>query len=293
MTAEAFYLRNSAGDTVDLNGPVYVVDHDGLLAPSIRRVWQEGPQQHGASQTVARLQRRVVTLGLAWVRDDTNTWTYRSDILEIFNRPDYTVWLDTVIPAGTRRLDVRLLGGLSGPRPARHDGIMRDVVQVVADDPVFYDPTPTVYTFALAAGGSAGPIPLVIPWKIGASTLAETQTITYTGTWREYPIVKVTGPITDCVITNNATSEKLDLTGTTIADGDYYEIDLRYGYKTVTDSSDTNQIADLTNDSDLATWHLAPHSEATDGVNSITVTGTNANTNTVIAITYYNRYMGI
>ena len=105
--------------------------------------------------------------------------------------------------------------------------------------------------------------------------------------------VRITGPITDAVITNNATSEKLDFTGTTIAAGDYYEIDCRYGYKTVVDSTGANQIADLTSDSDLVSFHIAPDPEVGGGINSITITGTSITAATTAFVSGKTRLIGV
>lgn len=78
-------------------------------------------------------------------------------------------------------------------------------------------------------------------------------------------MITVDGPINDLVITNNATGEKLDFTGDSVAVGKQRIIDLRYGNKTVVDELGADCIALLTTDSDLATWHLAPHPDALFG----------------------------
>jgi hypothetical protein len=148
-------------------------------------------------------------------------------------------------------------------------------------------------TLALGGGGTGMPVPLLVPVTVGASTISESRTILYTGSWRALPVIRITGPITDCCITNSSTGDKLDLTGVTIGEGDWYEIDLRYGRKTVVDAAGANRIADLTEDSDLATWHLAADDEVPDGVNAITVTGSGLDAGTKIDITYQPRYTGI
>ena len=96
--------------------------------------------------------------------------------------------------------------------------------------------------------------------------------------------------MSDPVVTNTVTGEKLDFTGSTIGSADYYEIDTRYGYKTVTDSGGTSRIDLLTSDSDLGTFHLAAPPYAGSGVNVLALTGTAPGTATSIVATYYNRY---
>jgi hypothetical protein len=124
-----------------------------------------------------------------------------------------------------------------------------------------------------------------------AGGLVETSSITYTGTAIEYPVITVTGPIADCVITNTTTGEVLDFTGVTIAAANVYTIDLRYGYKTVVNQAGVNKIADLTAASDLAIWHLEIAPIASGGVNAIGVAGTATTAATEVAITYYKRYV--
>jgi hypothetical protein len=68
---------------------------------------------------------------------------------------------------------------------------------------------------------------------------------------------------------------------------------LRYGYKTVTNSSGVSKIADVANAADLATLHLADDSEVTDGLNAVSVTGTAASASTRIDIIYNTRFVGI
>ncbi len=95
------------------------------------------------------------------------------------------------------------------------------------------------------------------------------------------------------MLENETTGEKLDFTGTTVAAGHYYDIDCRYGRKSVKDEAGTNEIADLTSDSDLATFHLAAEPEAGGGVNSLRLTGSAVTTATKVELTYDTRYLGI
>ena len=101
------------------------------------------------------------------------------------------------------------------------------------------------------------------------------------------------GPITNLVIENETTDEKLDFTGYTLASGQTMTIDLRYGYKTVEREDGSSLIDKLTTDSDLGTWHIAAHPEATDGYNTIAVQGSNADLNTQISFQFYTQYAGI
>lgn len=118
------------------------------------------------------------------------------------------------------------------------------------------------------------------------------KTITYTGSFLTYPTITITGPITDPVLTNVSTGEDLDFTGVTIAGGDTYTIDCRFGYKTVKNAAGVNKIADLTAASDLATFHLGADPEVSGGANAFTLTGTGTDANTTVTIAYNERFVG-
>jgi hypothetical protein len=95
-------------------------------------------------------------------------------------------------------------------------------------------------------------------------TVNGTSTLTYDGQYPTEPIINIVGPIANPVLTQVATGKKIDFTGTTIAAGDNYQIDTRYGYKTVLDSFLTSRIANLTSDSNLADF---THEEFPDTLN--------------------------
>jgi len=191
-------------------------------------------------------------------------------------------------------LDVHYASELSLPIEAGEGSVHQKVVlQFKAYDPSWYDPTMQVLSFGLGGGGDAFTVPMSVPHGVGASTIDMTQAITYAGTWLSHPLIRIRGPITDLIIQNTSTDEKLDFTGTTIADGDYYDIDCRYGHKTVTDASGVSKIDKLTSDSDLATFHIERDPVVVGGINSIRVAGSSVNDNTAIDLSYYVRDLGI
>jgi hypothetical protein len=174
-------------------------------------------------------------------------------------------------------------------------GLKTVPVRFKASDPTFYDPAAVAVSFSLGGGTDALEIPLEIPMVVGASTLDATASVTYAGDVDAYPtLIRITGPITDAVITNTTTGDKLDFTGTTIAAGDFYDIDCRYGNKTVVDSLGASQIADLTDDSDLATFRLVPSDtgQATR-INTFSVTGSSVTAATNVELTFNTRFSGI
>lgn len=138
------------------------------------------------------------------------------------------------------------------------------------------------YAKALSADERAGIIALA-----NAPITEFSLTLTNAGSSDEFPIIVLTGPLVSPKVTNLATGEVLDFTGTTIAAGKTYTIDTRYGRKSVTDSDAVNRIAALSNASNLATFHLKA------GVNLFTLSATSTDTNSEVTVYYYDRYMSL
>jgi hypothetical protein len=298
--SEVFSLTNFRGDSItfDDTSGIYCEEYDGIAMPEPQRVVQQGPFQHGVTLMGARLGQRVITLKLANLVDPTGTWTKRAAMMAMLNDLKHALYLGVALDDGsTYRMDVYYSGSFTGARAGAHDGFDRNVLQFVADDPVWYEPSVEVINMAISAGGTGMPIPLLIPLTVGGTSVDQTDTFAYAGTWITYPIIRITGPIQSATLTAVAdasgTTEKLAFTGITIGAADYYEIDCRYGYKTVKDSTGANKIGDLSSDSDLATFAIRPHPDLQEGINTFHLTGSGATGATNCSISYYTRYIGI
>ena len=264
-------------------------DGDNFGMAGLRRLTQRGPMQHGVSDVGFRLDPRQLLLtvrGLA--SDEAGYYAARALLLKVFKPRAAALGLRISLPPSTvRQIDCHFSGRLTLPWSTREGMIQRDVVQLFAPDPTWYDPVTVTTPFQQVGGGTGMPFPLLFPFTLGASTLAQSSVITNAGSWITYPRITITGPITNPVITNSTTGEKLDFTGHSVGNGDYYVIDTRYGYKTVTDAAGANQIAMLTADSDLATFHFEP------GDNSVSIAGTLITAATSIVVSHYARYVGV
>lgn len=150
-------------------------------------------------------------------------------------------------------------------------------------------PRAAIYDIALSANQRAN---LNITMAGTTGIQAETQDLVYDGDFEEYPIITINGPISDPLITNITTNEKLDFTGITLAENESIIVDLRYGNKQVYDLGGDNRIDDLSTDSNLETWHIAPNPEAAGGTNVIQLAGTAPGTAFSLDIDYYDRYTG-
>ncbi len=279
-----------------------VVSDEGLGRSPVSRKETRGAQQHGSSDRGFTLLPRVFSLGF---KMDGQTfrgyWDMRDELVRVFKSTEELFEMRWTFENGNvRSLDCQAIDGLRYPSSRRSAFADRSVVTLKANDPTFYDPTELNVIFSLGGGGDAFEIPLVIPWQIGSSVIDQTKTIAYAGSWQTNPIVKIEGPITDAVIENELTGEKLDFTGYTVPALYYYEIDTRDGFKTVTKieiadpANIENKISELSDDSDLGTYHLKPPvlANATRD-NGIRVTGLAVTEATEIYFRYKVRYEGI
>jgi hypothetical protein len=284
----------SSGVELPLVDPFRLLDWEGLGAAELHRLSERGPQQHGDTDLGYLLDPRFVTLIVGLIgATPSQKWDLQAQLLARLH-PSHLVMLKFELDNGaTRQLDCRYSAGLTAMSPEDNSRFQRVGAILRAGDPTFYDPSGEAVTFQLGGGGGAWEFPWEIPWTVGASTIDQATAISYTGSAPSFPVIRITGPIDDCVITNETLGLKLDFTGVNIAGGDHYDIDLRYGSKTVVDAAGANKIADLTDDSDLATWRFAEDPDAPGGENSIRVAGTSITASTKIEIAYFTRFIGI
>lgn len=280
----------------DLDDIAVLQGHDGWGMAPQHRLAQRGAQQHGDTDLGFRLDPRIGSLLFRLPsRTMQDMHTRRDQLVRLFS-PENAPVLKWVLDSGAARcIAVVYSGDMSLAWDTADWTAQQVTVRLKASDPTFYDPEVASVSFALGGGADAFEVPTPVPTPMGASTLDATASIVYTGTWHAQPhLVRVTGPITDGVITNVLTGEKLDFTGVTIAAGHYYDVDCRYGHKSVLDDGGTNRIADLTDDSDLATFHIAaPVWPATSRINPFRVTGSGVTAATNIQVSYYRRFTGI
>ena len=272
------------------------MDADGLGMSPLHRLTERGPLQHGDTDRGYRLDpRQVQLITLIMGTSEVDYYDKREALLGYLSPLGVTNLRVTQGDGTVRQLDCYCV---SGPYYSTRDGWLnyhRAGFTLKANDPSLYDPDGEGVTFDLGGGSDSGMlVPTAVPFKVGSSTLDVDKTIDYVGSFHSFPHkIRITGPITGAVITNVTTGEKLDFTGKTIAGADYYDIDLRYGYKTVKDKIGTDKINDLTKDSDLSAWHIEA---ARDGsgvkVNEINVAGTAVTSSTSVAISWLNRYLG-
>lgn len=109
--------------------------------------------------------------------------------------------------------------------------------------------------------------------------------IPYVGNLAEYPVIRITGPITNAGILNSSTNDRIDFGTNTIGAGTTLVIDTRPGIKSVLEGTISRR-SYLGAGSDIDTFHLTPD----EVVNVVYFYGTNTNGSTSMSIVYYNRY---
>lgn len=290
------WIVNGVEYSLDDGVNCYSLGTDGLGLMPLHRIEERGPLQHGSTDRGYRLDPRVISLALEVFGDtQVELWQKRAALIAMFKPRDTAGIFKWTLGTITRQIDAMVVDGLSFSSKDRSGWTQKTAVALKCGDPTWYDPVAKASSLIVQIGQvTSGAIPMAVPTEIGASGLNEILLINYQGTVDSYPhLVRITGPITSPIMTNLITGEKIDFSGITIAAGDYYDIDLRYGFKTVVDSSGANKNANVAVGSDLSTWRILAHPDAPNGINPIRVTGSGESNATRIDITNYDRFLGI
>jgi hypothetical protein len=281
----------------DLSDKVRVahISNDGWGLPPIERFSEQGAFQDGTTDLGFRLRPRSIQLVLLLhATDQTDYFNQREWLTYIFAPRSEPLVLRFTYGDKQRLIKCHYVDGLSLNSSDRIAPYSHKVgVQLQADNPLFYTPEDISIPFGIAVTLASFSIPWAIPWGIGASTINERISITYTGTYKAQPIIIIDGPITNAIIRNETTNEKISFQGHTIPADEMYTVDTRYGYRTVKNKAGTIVTQFLSDDSDVATFHIASTLERSDGVNSLLVTGSNTNTATQVYIQYTEHYISL
>lgn len=296
MSYDVTVYRGATSYSLTSGAPYWCESITGLGLPPIRLLKERGPQQHGSTVVGYRLDERYLNLALMIAAaTEELAAAYRDEVGEIFKPIDgVPISVRVTREDGTmRQIDTYSVGSIDLPntRDGRMAGRQFFIAQLEAPDPIPYDPTLRNIVFDTAGGGG-----YFVPWEVPflyttGDSIDTVFSLEYSGAWEVYPKIYVTGPATNLVITNETINKVLDFTGVTIAGGVTYEIDLRYGYKIITDHLGALQNGKLTDDSDLATWRIVPSPLAPGGINDIRVeVASDATIATQIRVEYYDRH---
>lgn len=294
---QVYITRNSVQTFISDSVPLEVVHIDNLGASAATRITERSPGQDGDSDIDHRLEPRTIPMIIQ--ARIIEGWTYkqlRAFINERFRATNIPIALGFIFDDGsTYQIDTQSVGDIDLPLSLADQLIIKVPIILRAANPTFYDPLVTTVNFQLSASGGAFFVPTSVPTFFGGSTLDQTIVVPYDGTYPDYPLLTVYGPITNFKIVNESTGAKLDLTGFSITTGDYYTFDLRYGRKLVYRNGvvSDNRINEVTSDSQLATFNIEADPTVTDGLNQYHVTGTAATGLTKAVLQYHRRFDGI
>ena len=293
---DRIYVTIGTIDTdISEGAPFEVVNIDNLGPSEATRITERGPMQDGDSDTDQQLEPRIIPIVLqARVSGAYTQRAIRNLAIDLFKATNVPILLTIIWADGTTfRIDTKSLGNISLPLNISTNNYMKFGVNLRAANPTFYDPSLSIFNFGLTGSGETQ-VPVIVPTPVGGSSLDQTTTINYDGTYRAYPIIYIYGPITNPKIENLTMGTKLDFTGYTIASGDYYTVDLRYGRKIVYKNGNTadNRINELTIDSTIATFVIEAKPLAVSGANSIRVSGTALTGISSVYLQYNRRFDG-
>lgn len=271
-----------------------VLATDGTGAAPLHTLVRRGPMQHGETVYDFRLDPRRVMLSLLLCgATQAEVFAKRAALVRLFRASANPLQVRWTLPDGSvRQLDCHYVSNLTLPTDASSVFAIKAGVVLEAPDPTFYDPVLTVKNW-VATPQTATAVPLNVAWAVGAAQINLNPAVTYTGTWRTYPTVVIQGPVTAPRIRNDSTGEQLSFPHLALSAGQTRVIDCHYGRKTVVDGNGQNCIGDLSPDSDLTSFHIAPDTETPSGINFMRITGSGTTFDTAVWLIYHTRYVGI
>ena len=295
----------------------------GAVTPLVYRKWLPGGKiERGTDlETTAgddevtshsgRFVERGLTAGQSFIITsgaDANTYT----IVSVPN--DYTVQLDTAMGAtatnvhwqytrgrGIRDLNCLLAQGLDFPMSASGDPYYpsgyREALRFTAHDPFWYG-VEQYETWAIpdnigdlvfdGAGAWFGKTSGVGRWLFAISSVGERVNTVYWGTVGAKPVITVTGPATNIVISNDTIGITIRM-NYAIAMGETVTID------TLNITATNNLGANLLpyTSGDIASFMLSPPPQAPDRINQIIVSFDGADVGSNATMLWRNRYVGL
>lgn len=293
------------GDTHTLHNPprksVLIADGTGNAEYTISE--QRGPFQHGTTPSSIRLNPRRMTFSVRFKgRNRDEYWTHRQQ-LDNWIRPNRTALnyptsgtlrKQFVVNNAVYTRDIDCMIGRAPTyniQPDRWDQFsFTAVLDFLAHNPVFYDPTQ--YTVTASSCSSSLVFPFGFPLTLGTTECS--ASLTYSGSWFDYPTIELDGPLSEFFIRNEATDLEIRFGGYTIGSGETVTIDLSYGNKTVENNFGTSLIDYVVEESsDLANFALHPDPTAPNGINNLSIYYAGGGSGTAVRIKYYHRYIGL
>lgn len=292
-------LTTFDGNTVYFNdGVLTLMDYGQWGAPPTEFITRRGYKQNGVTEVDYTLNVRDIPLEIhkAAACSRQAYWDRRSELLN-FMRPNRNGPMTLTIrtPDGSERsIIVRANPGFTFPpvQQQNNNFDIRESIELLAFNPLWFDDAATDLVMTAATQVQLV-FPITFPISFGTSDEQFTSgTITYSGTWVEYPIITLTGPYNSATITNQATGVSIFMSVPIIL-GETRIIDLTPGQQSIVDGSGNNKFSDLGPGSNLVNFNLRPDPEVSGGQQEITVTMPGGTSDSGASLSYRNRYFGI
>jgi hypothetical protein len=280
----------------------------GTGIPPIRYLTQRAPYLDGEQLFDYRLDARAVRQTYRWRgQHRLDRWQLYGFLLNAI-RPNRQVspWqivqplrLRKYLPDGSR-WDLHVMPDLAAfgqrQRPGWDEWSLEEPIRFVAHDPVYFDPDETVAVLnnldeqltlsdpgQVFVGGMDFEPTERIWFGGGLQTL-----VVYDGNWFAQPVIELTGPIVNPILTNDAIQERIGL-DYTLAAGEVVTIDTRDASRSIVSGLNGSITGLATNPSALATFRLEPEPTAVRGENPIRLFGTGQQEGTTSVTVRYHR----
>lgn len=282
MASERIFWTSPGGVTVEFTDQVnywVLPERTGFWNLTYQLAEVTTPMQAGTRVMASIQDPRAIDI-LLLVKDTTFT-ALRSRLRLLVS------YLNTADADGT--LTVMDEGGSSRSVSCRYKGGMEVVeertnwakfaISLYAASPFWMDASATSNSYTSGTPALFFPF---FPLKVSSSTIFADITVSNSGDVETFPIWTIRGPGSGLVITNNTTGKLLSLTYS-IGVGETVIIDTRAGAKTVLLNDGTNLYSLLSAASSLFPLQV--------GSNSIRVELNGTDTNTLVTLEYYRRYI--
>lgn len=295
---ETISFETHDGNVLVLPNSIYVYETfpGNFGAPPTNFIVRSGYKQDGSTEIAYILGEREFELEF-WRADACNRieyWQNRAALLEYF-RPNRggAMTMTVTRPDSTQRsLTVRATPGFVYEAMRNNDWNVRERISFRAFDPIWFDPATNALSVTASISNDLV-FPITFPIQFGPSGLLFTQAITYTGTWKSFPTLRLDGPYTHVTISNLTTGISIFFT-VAISAGQYRILDLMPGNQSLIDENGNDAFSDLGPTSNLVDFCLKPDPEVAGGTQMIQATfygGSNGVS--AFTISYFAKYFGI
>lgn len=272
MAGEFIYLQTADGLQLFVpDQDIKFLTYGNFGAPPVDFITRRGYRQHGATEVDYLLQPRTVTAQL-WHTPACSRqlfWDNRLALHEYLrhNRGGPILFVLRQPNGQERALIVRANPGLVFPMPGTdgpNNWAVDEPIDFLAHDPIWFDPVLHSELIASTVDNNLV-FPITFPITFGSSGFVSTTTVTYTGTWRTYPVITLYGPYTQAIIENVTTGTVIFMM-VAVAGGDRRILSLKQGEQSIVDQFGNSRFDELGEFSDLVDFAVWPDPEVPGGV---------------------------